>query len=222
MALDFTIRGWHADFNPADGPAPRQVPKSLLRRLSPLARRAFRAIDGCIAPGEALPAVFSSSHGQIADSLALLQTLQAGEELSPAGFSLSVHNAIAGLYSMVYAHRLETVALAPGAGGAGPGFIEALGLLGEGHQEVLLVFYDEALPDFYPTTGYRLSAPGAALALRLARGGAGLVCRFERLAEPRGDGEQPLQLPALVEFLFDTRAELRLGNNGQGWLWQKR
>ncbi|WP_373280642.1 beta-ketoacyl synthase chain length factor [Methylomonas koyamae] len=110
-----------------------------------------------MAPGERLAAVFSSSHGEIGSCLDMLQDLQDGEELSPTAFSLSVHNAIAGLYSIAYANQLEINCLAPAAAGLGPGFIEALGLLHSGHDEVLLVFYDTVLPNFFPTPGYASS-----------------------------------------------------------------
>ena len=79
-------------------PMPKAVPKLLQRRLSPLAKAVFNVIEQCVQQGEAPPAVFSSAHGEIAKSLQMLENLQSGEELSPTAFSLSVHNAIAGLY----------------------------------------------------------------------------------------------------------------------------
>jgi len=42
--------------------------------------------------------VFSSSHGEICKSLAMLKAIQAGDEVSPAAFSLSAHNPIADFY----------------------------------------------------------------------------------------------------------------------------
>ncbi|WNB75065.1 beta-ketoacyl synthase chain length factor [Methylomonas koyamae] len=241
MAHPFILRRWSAwapglldqtDWqSPAAGrrpaedqapPALQYTPKPLQRRLSPLARAAFFVIEQCLAPGERLAAVFSSSHGEIGSCLDMLQDLQHGEELSPTAFSLSVHNAIAGLYSIAYANQLEINCLAPAAAGLGPGFIEALGLLHSGHDDVLLVFYDTVLPNFFPTPGYASSlAYPCAAALRLALDGPGLALAFAPADSTRQDGEQPLQLPAFIEFLAGDRSHLDLGNGGRGWQWRK-
>lgn len=149
----------------------------------------------------------------------LLQDLQANGELSPTAFSLSVHNAIAGLFSMIYVNQLETSVIAPGRDGLASGFVEALGLLQEGHPAVLLVFYDEPVPAFFPTAPYqtRLDQP-CALALKLASNGAGLPLRMTRLQAAADDREQPLQIPAFLAFLADPgQTQLQLGP----WQWQK-
>jgi hypothetical protein len=118
------------------------VPKMLQRRLSPLARAVFNASDKCLEPGKPLPTVFSSAHGEVCKSLEMLKTIQAGEEISPTAFSLSVHNAIAGLFSIAYANSLESTVIAPGLEGIAPAFIEALGILQEqSADEVLLILY---------------------------------------------------------------------------------
>lgn len=198
------------------------VPKALQRRLSPLARAVLHCIGECIQPNEHLPTVFSSSHGEISKCLEMLETLQAGEELSPTAFSLSVHNAIAGLYSMAYDNHAEITALAPAAAGLGAGFIEALGILQEGQPEVLLVFYDEALPDFFPTAPFNMSLTGPfVLVLRLALVGDGVKLNFGLSKQTRHDGEQPLQLPAFIKFLNSEQSEVCLGDQGRNWQWQK-
>lgn len=227
MPYSFTIAAWSecSDCQAESGnPSPTlvAVPKPLQRRLTPLAKCVFHAIGHCVEPNEALPAVFSSAHGEIGKSLRMLEALQAGEPLSPTAFSLSVHNGIAGLYSMAYGNRQEISVLAPAAGGLGPGFIEALGMLREGRPHVLLVFYDETLPSFYPVEPFRLSAGASyALALKLAAGGDGLRMCFGLAEDSRHDGEQSLQLPAFIKFLASTQNELCLGDQGRSWQWQK-
>jgi len=199
------------------------IPKPLQRRLTPLAKCVFHAIGQCVEPNEVMPAVFSSTHGEIAKSLRMLEDLQVGEALSPTAFSLSVHNGIAGLYSMAYGNRQEISVLAPAASGLGPGFIEALGMLNDGCSQVLLVFYDETLPAFYPARPFRLAEDACyALALKLTPGGNGLRMKFDLATESRHDGEQPLQLPAFIKFLASEQTELCLGDQGRNWQWQKR
>jgi len=103
------------------------VPKMLQRRLSPLAKAVFNSADKCIVTGEQIPTVFSSAHGEICKSLEMLNVIQAGDEVSPTAFSLSVHNAIAGLFSIVYANQQEITVIAPGQEGIAPAFVEGLG-----------------------------------------------------------------------------------------------
>lgn len=203
-------------------PPPKLIPRALLRRLSPLAKAVFNAIVPCAQTGAAIPAVFSSSHGEIVKSLQMLEALQSGDELSPTAFSLSVHNAIAGLFSIAFGDHQEISVVAPGNDGMASGFIEALGLLHEGHSEVLLVFYDEPLPEFYPVEPFKMDgAFVCALALKLALTGGGMRLRFQRRFSERYDGEQPLQLPAFIDFLLSEQRDFCLGNACHSWRWLK-
>lgn len=201
---------------------PGSVPKMLQRRLSGLARVVFNAAGQCLDDREIMPTVFSSAHGEICKSLEMLKAIQAGEALSPTAFSLSVHNAIAGLFSIAYSNSLEITVIAPGREGIAPAFIEALGLLQENTPEVLMVFYDEPIADFYPIAPFDLDAPFPfALALRVALTGDGLPLRFCRSSEPRDDGEHPVQLLAFLRFLLGDEQSLSLGNQGRSWRWDK-
>jgi len=201
---------------------PDVIPKLQQRRLSPLARAVLNAIDQCLRPGEKLPAVFSSAHGEVGKALDMLRTIQAGEELSPTAFSLSVHNAIAGLYSIAYRNQEEITVIAPGRDGLAPAFLEALGLLQESAGQVLVVLYDEPIAEFYPLAPFKLNAEfPCALALRLSLDGAGMALRLRRAPECRDDREQPLLLPPFIDFLQDDHTESGLSFQGRGWRWEK-
>ena len=227
---DFTLRQWNAwapNLGAPDGdpnsPPPSAVPKTLQRRLTDLAKIVFNVAAPCLGQDKLLPVVFSSAHGEICKSLAMLQTIQAGEELSPTAFSLSVHNAIAGLFSIAYGNNQEITVLAPGQEGIAPAFIEATGLLQEGAPEVLVILYDEPLADFFPTAPYRINVPfPCALALRIALNGEGLAMRYAYSAQAHDDGEHPVQLLAFIQFLLSGERTLTLGNLGHSWLWQKK
>jgi len=242
MSVDFVVREWnawapgisnhedwrnwlaHQSFAQAGTAAiPVTVPKMLQRRLSPLARAVFNAAEGCINGDDSLPIVFSSAHGETNKSLEMLKSIQNGEEVSPTAFSLSVHNAIAGLFSMAYANHQEITVLAPGQDGIAPAFIEALGLLQEHHGEVLMVLYDEPLSDFFPSQPFALNAPAVcALALRVSLSGEGLALRFCRSAKLRDDGEHALQIVSFLKFLVADEQSLALGNHRHSWEWYKK
>jgi hypothetical protein len=201
---------------------PDSVPKMLQRRLSPLAKAVFNSADKCMVTGEQIPTVFSSAHGEICKSLEMLKAIHAGDEVSPAVFSLSVHNAIAGLFSIVYTNQQEITVIAPGQEGIAPAFIEGLGILQEGADAVLLVLYDEPVADFYPVSPFNVNADNmCALTLRIALTGEGLPLQFSRSLTTRDIGEQPIQLFAFLRFLLAEDRALSLGNREHGWRWQK-
>jgi len=243
MTADFIVRQWHAwapgmisrqdwrsrhdhqAFIPTEKAAvPMTVPKILQRRLSPLARAVFNAADACIGNDKALPIVFSSAHGEVNKSLEMLKSMQKGEDVSPTAFSLSVHNAISGLFSMAYGNHQEITVIAPGQDGIAPAFIEALGILQEHHaDEVLIVLYDEPLSDFYPSLPFALNAPAmCALALKISLTGSGLPLRFNRLSAHRDDGEHALQIFSFLKFLVADDKTLALGNHRHSWEWHKK
>ncbi|MFI3135819.1 MAG: beta-ketoacyl synthase chain length factor [Methylococcaceae bacterium] len=198
------------------------VPNNVKRRLSPLAKTVFCAVSQCVSMNDCIPVVFSSTHGELATSLAMIKLIEAGEDISPTAFSLSVHNAIAGLFSIVFGNTSEITVLAPGEDGIAPAFIDALGLLQEGAPEVLMVFYDEPLPDFYPSAQFQLSADSrCAVALKIARHGEGLAIQFTRGESCGSDGEQPIQLPLLIQFLSGADTQLQIKTPRQSWYWQK-
>jgi len=228
MQLDFIIAKW-AVWPPL---SPEQnntaqwlagISSMLKRRLTPLAKTVFCAVAQCLDEDVMVPAVFSSAHGELAKSLAMMEMLEAGEEVSPTGFSLSVHNAIAGLFSMAWKNKLQCTVLAPGEEGMAPAFIEGLGLLQEGAEQVLLVFYDEPLPAFYPSSPYRLSSDThCALALMIAKSGTGQALTLSSSALTGNDGEQPVQLPAFVRFLAEPQTRLTFCTPRRSWIWEKR
>ena len=198
------------------------VPKMLKRRLSPLAKTVFCAANQCIDEHMIVPAVFSSTHGELAKSFSMIKMLEAGEEISPTAFSLSVHNAVAGLFSMAWKNQLQCTVVAPGEEGLAAAFIEALGLLQEGAEQVLLVFYDEPLVDFYPSAPFKLSTDESrALALRIAKSGEGQTLRMSSLPLTGNDGEQPVQLMAFGRFLAEPQAQLTLKSPRHSWRWEK-
>jgi hypothetical protein len=198
------------------------VPKMLKRRLSPLAKIVFCAANQCIDEHMIVPAVFSSTHGELAKSFSMIELLEAGEEISPTAFSLSVHNAIAGLFSMAWENKLQCTVVAPGEEGLAAAFIEALGLLQEGAEQVLLVFYDEPLVDFYPSAPFKLSSDESrALALRIAKSGEGQMLKMTSLPLTGNDGEQPVQLMAFIRFLAGPQAQLTFKTPRHSWRWEK-
>jgi hypothetical protein len=229
MDQDFIVRKWSVwppleDSELTQAELLSSIPKMLKRRLSPLARIVFSAVGLCLEDiDHQIPTVFSSTHGELARSFEMMKKIEAGEEVSPTSFSLSVHNAIAGLFSMAYKNKLQSTVVAPGEEGIAAAFIEALGLLQEGEKEVLIVLYDEPLVDFYPSEPFQLSVDeSSAVALCVSRIGAGISLRLSNLPITGDDGEQPLQVPLLIDFLAGSEKNLIVHTPRHSWCWEKR
>lgn len=125
------------------------LPAMQRRRLSRLARMAF-SVGWPLAEGlEHLPLVFVSRHGETPRTFDILSDLAAEEPLSPTQFSLSVHNAVIGLWSIMRGETSEMTALAAAGDGLEHGVLEAASLLNEGAPAVLLVITEEYPPKAY-------------------------------------------------------------------------
>ena len=125
------------------------LPAMQRRRLSRLARMAF-SVGWPLAEGhEQLPLVFVSRHGETPRTFDILRDLAADQPLSPTQFSLSVHNAIIGLWSIMRGETCEMTALAAAGDGLEHGVLEASALLAEGAPAVLLIVTEDQPPHAY-------------------------------------------------------------------------
>ena len=125
-----------------------EMPAMMRRRVDRLGRLACQVAYWCQPAAEA-PMVFASRYGDATRSLALLGDLVRGEPVSPAGFGLSVHNAISALFSIAQGHTGNTVVVAAGRASVAAALAEAAALLADGAPEVLVVYYEAPLPASY-------------------------------------------------------------------------
>lgn len=199
------------------------IPRMLKRRLSPLAKIVFCAASQSMGDNHQIATVFSSTHGELAKSFKMMQLIECGEEISPTTFSLSVHNAIAGLLSIIYKNNAQSTVVAPGEEGIACAFIEAIGLLQEGESEVLMILYDEPLVSFYPSAPYQLTSEhSCAIALRISKTGKGQSLQFSSKQLTGYGGEQPIQIPLLMRFLSGSEQSLTIQTPSHSWCWEKK
>ncbi|PAK92891.1 3-oxoacyl-ACP synthase [Stenotrophomonas rhizophila] len=207
-----------------DTPGLPEVPAMQRRRIERLGRMAIQAACWCEQPDDAgqVPLVFASRHGDVARSMELLDTLRQDAPMSPTGFGLSVHNAVAALYSIARGQRGNYLALAGGRGTVEAACVEAFGLLADGAPEVRVIAYESPLPAVYagfadepdPFFAWcwrlaRADAPGTRLSLGWGRGG-----------QDSPPGALPHSLDAL-RFLLSGEPALRFQADGQQWSWQR-
>ena len=137
--------------DPQRAPSLIEMPAMARRRLNSLGRLACQVAWWCQAQPDPAPMVFASRYGDSGRSLALLGDLVNNQPLSPTAFGLSVHNAVSALYGIARGHTGNAVAVCAGRETAGAALSEAAGLLSDGANDVLLVFYEAPLPQQYTT-----------------------------------------------------------------------
>jgi len=178
------------------------LPPMLRRRCGTLARIMLTTAFDCCAPElrSEVATVFGSRHGNINESIDLLDRLAQHKPISPTAFSHTVHNAQAGLFSIAAENRQASSSIAAQDDSFAYSYLEAMTLLDrDPERPVLLVVADVPLA---PTFAALVEEPVAAygLALLLTAHGAGEArlrfdpCAADAILEARAH-------PDAIEFL---------------------
>lgn len=198
----------------------KQIPPILRRRFSTLGKCAAGAALPLLQEGESIPSVFASRHGDTALTLSLLEEMGRDEPMSPTGFSLAVHNAVSGLFSIARQDTSEVTAIAASQGLVSQALIETAGQLLH-RERVLCVIYDVPLPALYQN--YTRSDPFPyAIAMILNRN------KGERYSLEQSDHatDSATQLTAeldtqplrLIELLAGVSSKAVFESKRSGWL----
>jgi len=194
------------------------LPAMQRRRLSRLARMVFTVATPLAAGQPEMPLVYASRHGETARTFAILKDLASGEPLSPTQFSLSVHNAIIGLWSIQQKDTSEMTALAAEGDGLEHAVLEASFLLSEGAPAVLVVVAEDQTPDIYSPWTSDVSFPYA-VALLLKPG------RTWQLSLRTADADTPsTKRPHAIELigaLLNGRSAFQHRWESRQWNWQQ-
>jgi hypothetical protein len=134
-------------------PAALSLPTMLRRRISAVGQMAFRA-SYALSENKTARFIFCSRHGEFQRTLEILKSLAARAPVSPAEFSLSVHNALAGLLSIASSNTAGHTTISAGADSFGFAMLDAIACLKSNPAEpVILVYFDDLLPDPYDAFG---------------------------------------------------------------------
>lgn len=135
------------------------------RRLSTLSRVALKVAHDCTAD-DPVRVVFASRHGELRRTTDILRSISAGEPVSPTAFSLSVLNAMTGVFGIARGDRSAASAISAGAETLGYGLLEAHAqYAADAASPVLLVYADEPADSAYGTIEDEVQ--GGALAILL-------------------------------------------------------
>ncbi|WP_454872510.1 beta-ketoacyl synthase chain length factor [Paraburkholderia xenovorans] len=135
------------------------------RRLSTLSRVALKVAHDCVAR-DAARVVFASRHGELRRTTEILRAISAGEPVSPTAFSLSVLNAMTGVFGIARGDRSAASAISAGAETLGYALLEAHAQYAtQPDSPLLLVYADEPADAAYGTIEDEV--PGGAIAILL-------------------------------------------------------
>jgi len=209
----------HTIVDNGEQPTCEFVPPMQRRRLSRLARIVMHAAWPLCGDDEQLPFVFASRHGETTRTFAMLDEIGRNAPLSPTQFGLSVHNAIAGQWSILRGQRGESVAIAGEADTFEHAIVEAAALLGDGLPAAIVVIAEERPAPAYD--GHIDDVPFSyALALRLSVAGSGPRWRLSLAAN---DGAAPVaDVPHALRFVraLHDGAPLDHPWKTRRWHWQ--
>ncbi|GAB2701715.1 beta-ketoacyl synthase chain length factor [Aliiglaciecola aliphaticivorans] len=200
----------------------KHVPMMLRRRFNTLGKCAMGAIHQLGLEDPNIPCVFASQHGDTKLTLSLLEGIGKHDDMSPTGFSLAVHNAVSGLFSIIHHNNREITAIAAMQGLIASALFEAIGQL-QISEKVLCIVYDMPLPSLYQPFSQSSEFPYA-LALVLSRDNENsLSFTYQK----EGEAGQHLysnpksELQGFMAFLLDQSDGYQCRMNGSTWALQK-
>lgn len=128
---------------------PDAIPAGLRRRMSRFELNTVRCALGLARPDADETMILASRYGGMETAYGLLQMLVADEVLSPADFSVCVHNAAPALASQIIKNRAGHSAVAADRKTFAAGLTEAAARLTDGEASVLVLYAEQPLPDVY-------------------------------------------------------------------------
>jgi hypothetical protein len=154
------------------------------RRLSTLSRVALKVAHDCVVQDE-VRVVFASRHGELRRTTDILRAISAGEPVSPTAFSLSVLNAMTGVFGIARGDRSAASAISAGAETLGYALLEAYAQYAtQPDSPVLLVYADETADPAYGTIEDEVQGGAIAILLNGEAAAGQLVCTMSGAGEP--------------------------------------
>ncbi len=133
------------------------IPSSLKRRMSKIEKISlYLARESSKDLIQDFHSVFVSRFGEWNQTIKLMKEFFEDKELSPQGFSTSVHNASAGFFSMVFKNKGSYTSIAGGKDSLESGILEALCI----NEPSLFVFSEEETPQFFEDVAPKLKTFG--------------------------------------------------------------
>ena len=137
---------------------------------------------------DAARVVFASRHGELRRTTDILRAISAGEPVSPTAFSLSVLNAMTGVFGIARGDRSAASAISAGAETLGYALLEAHAQYAtQPDSPLLLVYADEPADPAYGTIEDEVQGGAIAILLDSETATGELVCTVSRTDQPESE-----------------------------------
>ncbi len=120
------------------------IPMIKRRRLPPVAKLCFSVIQKLNCAN--CPIIFASQNAELERTLNIIRSFD--DEVSPAQFSLSVHNAIPGLLSILNKNKSIYTSIDCNSGIIETSIIDAVSMLNE-NDKVMIIYFEDNQPTEY-------------------------------------------------------------------------
>ena len=121
------------------------LPAMIRRRLTGVEKIGLYLAEKVCSDRNDFYTVFASRFGEWGQTVKLIKQFYEDQEMSPAGFSSSVHNAMPGILSVVKHNTMSYTTVAAGERTVGEALTETF----SGPKPVLFIYAEERTPDFY-------------------------------------------------------------------------
>lgn len=183
------------------------------RRLSTLSKAALKVAHDCVAQKPAR-VVFASRHGELRRTTEILQSMTAAEPVSPTAFSLSVLNAMTGIFGIARGDRCAASAMSAGPQTLGYALLEAHAqYTTQPGSPVLLVYADEPADPAYGPIEDAAAAGALAILLDQEAATGDIECSVRRAGDTH-------PIDRHTHFATQAEALLHCLNTRQPACWQ--
>lgn len=196
-----------------------------LKKISPILRRRFTKMGKVAAASlcgleleQNTPLVFASRHGDVDLTLSLLQNIASDQDLSPTGFSLAVHNAIAGLLSIAQKDTSPITSVAACQDMLPIALLEAITQL-QDFPKVVCLICDTPVPEIYQPYTESSDIPYA-IALLLSRDNGVALSLSKSSMQEDGPEEAESDYQSLLALLLAKQTEVVFPNNNASLHWK--
>lgn len=189
------------------------------RRLSTLSKNALKVAHDCAADVPEVRVVFASRHGELRRTADILADIGSAEPVSPTAFSLSVLNAMSGVFSIARRDHSPAIAVSAGPATLGLALLEAHAqYVSDPSLPVLLVYADEPADACFGTVADEVDERALAILLD-ASATASLACSHGPAGDTGEAESMATQSQALLHCL-SNRASGAWHHSGNAWTWQ--
>lgn len=159
-----------------------------------------------------MPSIFASKNAELNRTFKIIRTFDT--DVSPAQFSMSVHNAIAGLLSVINHDNSVYTVIDSMSGTLETAIIEAISLLNT-HKFIKIIYFDESLPVELSESFASIDSP-IVLALIIQQGN-----NIELSCQQSTSDETCENFQSLIEFLNGDIPEYSNNSPRLRWRWTK-